>query len=501
MFMKLNKRLTDERIMILLLSLAGTGVILFCFGKGISGNDYWWHLKVGEWVVENGSVPTKDVFSWIGIRESLDWIPHEWLSGVILFSVYRTLGHYGIYFLSLAAALIFYHLLLWEAKRYFFKNFVFCAVFFIFLSVIICSFFYPRPHIFSFFCLFFVLKILYKNMDDPDSKWIYAIPPITILWSNLHSGYAMLAYTLCIVALLCTVIPFSKEYFVLPVLSVGQKLRLLSVSVLSAAAIMVNPLGYKALLYPYINQTDSLMVSVIQEWKSPDAKVIGELLLYFLPVFLILTGFVMNRRKTVIIDFAFFCLFVYLFLRSVRFIMPWYIFAIFGGLRTLPEWKTKKIQSKAEKAIPVLAVFGMIGFIAASVVSIVSLCEKNAPISSEVSSDMITYVKEDAPEKIFNDYDFGGELIFNDIPVFFDSRADLYAQESIMKDGISLLYYMPETENDEELHPMDIIEKYHFDRILVKKSRGLYSYLLTDSQKYPLLKEDNQSAYFAVDWK
>jgi hypothetical protein len=46
-------------------------VTLLCFSEGINGNDFWWHVKVGEWIVDNGKVPTEDIFSWYGMEKGI----------------------------------------------------------------------------------------------------------------------------------------------------------------------------------------------------------------------------------------------------------------------------------------------------------------------------------------------------------------------------------------------------------------------------------------------
>ena len=32
--------------------------LLWCYKDGINGNDFWWHIKIGEWIMENGKIPT-----------------------------------------------------------------------------------------------------------------------------------------------------------------------------------------------------------------------------------------------------------------------------------------------------------------------------------------------------------------------------------------------------------------------------------------------------------
>lgn len=99
MFMrnKENENYT-EQISIWLLLLALLGIVLSCFSGGISGNDFWWHVKVGEYIFEEGSVPTTGIFSWVGMEKGIEWTAHEWLSELIFYCIHNILGDAGIYF-------------------------------------------------------------------------------------------------------------------------------------------------------------------------------------------------------------------------------------------------------------------------------------------------------------------------------------------------------------------------------------------------------------------
>ena len=57
------------------------GILSYMMSLGITGNDYWWHVKCGEWIVENMQVPKIPIYSWNGLEQNLDWIAHEWQQG------------------------------------------------------------------------------------------------------------------------------------------------------------------------------------------------------------------------------------------------------------------------------------------------------------------------------------------------------------------------------------------------------------------------------------
>ena len=61
-----------------------------------TGYDYYWHIKLGEYIINNKTVPTTDIFSWYGIANNLLWVSHEWLSGVILYLNKLLFGKYAV---------------------------------------------------------------------------------------------------------------------------------------------------------------------------------------------------------------------------------------------------------------------------------------------------------------------------------------------------------------------------------------------------------------------
>lgn len=133
-----------------------------------------------------------------------------------------------------------------------------------------------------------------------------------------------------------------------------------------------------------------------------------------------------------------------------------------------------------------------------------TLYKNNALIRSEIDQSLLDIIKEDPPEHIFNDYHYGETLIYNDLPVFFDSRADVYSGE-IIQDAVSLIALkrcgesQPDTV-DSEGNSIDIAEyvinKYGFNAFLIDSGRPLYNYLASHPDKYELVTVSGITAYF-----
>lgn len=496
----LKNKCSARNVVVLTLGFMVLTLFVMCFSKGIQGNDFWWHVKVGEWICENLKVPTQDIFSWYGIEHSLDWTAHEWLSDVMYYLILQFTGEVGIYLFSVGAALLMFALIWNEVKEYALKNLIFSSVFFLAFPFVLHTFFYGRPHLFSFFFLFFELKCLYKFIENPKSRAIYFIPLISCLWSNFHGGSSNLSYLLCVVFLVAGLLPenigrlssvrFNKKDF----------FKLFGVTVASVLGILVNPIGLEVLMYPYVSMGDSLMLSVITEWRAPDAKEFGELILYFLPIFVLTIGFFTEKTKIRAIDVLVFLVFLFLFFRSVRFIMLWYIAAAFYAFRYMPKFELKRIKNSYKVIVSIFVALLLINPFVNSFAKAYSTYTENSLITEILNDEMIEFVKEDAPARLYNDYNYGEALIYNDIKVFYDARADLYAADNILANGVSLmnLKQMNSAAESSHVNVDALIRQYDFDAILISKTRPLYSYLLSHSNDFECLYEDDVSAYFRV---
>lgn len=472
--------------------------LLYCFKDGINGNDFWWHIKVGEWILENGTIPTEGIFSWYGMQEHIPWTAHEWLSEIIFYLIYHYMGGGGVYIFSLGLSGIFIFLLWHNAKQYSKNNLLISGLFFTLLAVACSLFFYGRPHVFSFFLLSFELKILYGFWENPASKKIYLLPLIGCLWSNLHGGSSNLSYILCLAFLVCAKLDFTIGRVYTKKLENSTFLKLLGVTVATILAILINPIGIRVLTFPYTSLGDNLMMKIISEWQAPDAKSIGAVVLYFLPILVMSIGLITEKKQIRFIDLVVMAMFLYLFFRSARFIILWYIAASFYAFRYMPECKVADITKWWEKAVTALCAVALLAFMGYNIVEISSNVKEGEMVQKVVSDEMMAYIKEDAPKRIFNDYNVGESLIYNDIEVFFDARADMYGTKDILENGLSLLL-LEQANPDAETSYVDVeglMEFYDFDGIFVLKVRPLYSYMMSHPEIYECVYEDATSGYF-----
>lgn len=103
------------------------------------------------------------------------------------------------------------------------------------------------------------------------------------------------------------------------------------------------------------------------------------------------------------------------------------------------------------------------------------------------------YIKENLDYKnmrIYNTYNFGSYLMLNDIPVFIDSRLDVYCSEfndtDVFYDSIQVL--------SSRVNYEEIFTKYDCTHILINKDNPIAVYIEKDNN-YKVLYEDE---YFVL---
>lgn len=229
-------------------------IFLFCFGLFLMlflrmDIDYFWHFKAGEYMVRHSTILTHDVFSWSLF--SYPWISHEWLFEIILYSLYLIFGKYHlfIYVFFITLGLLFFLFL--SQKKEYLKNLPFALLWTVFFALVFTGL-SGRPQLFSFLLLAVSVYLIFYYFYHPNSKRIYFLPIISLIWANIHGGSSNLPYLLCILVLFCGLFQFSFSKIEAERISKKQIFTYLLVVFLCIIAVVINPHGIQMLFYPYI---------------------------------------------------------------------------------------------------------------------------------------------------------------------------------------------------------------------------------------------------------
>jgi len=446
--MKKNKNLFGVLIIIILIF----SLFLLLFFR--IDSDYLWHIKAGEYMTKNG-ILRSDVFSWY--LQGKYWFSHEWLFDILIYGFSCLFGKIHVLVYAFITIFGLLSVLFLTNKKGFLKNIPFTLLWFLMFFVLIIGYIQARPHMISFILLALSIYFLYDNFRNEDSRKIYCLPLITIVWSNIHGGSSNLPYLFCLIFILGGLKSFSTNKIEGTRLSKKQFLKYLIVMFLCIISVCINVHGVKMLFYPYSNMMDSVMINNISEWRSTSLNDIYHYI-YFLCLLFIIFTMLFSKRKIQFIDLLLFMIVTFLGLKSIRFWIYLYIvmsFVIFDYVDDR--------ESETGTLPGILVLMGCLLFI-------FGLNFKNIRIDNLIylDKDVITSIKKEAPERLFNMYDYGGELIYNDIEVFIDGRADLYSKYNY-KDYLDISLLRGDY--------VKLIDKYKFDYFLIDKKYPLYTYV------------------------
>ncbi|MFH1369164.1 MAG: hypothetical protein ABII64_08565 [Elusimicrobiota bacterium] len=237
----------------------------------ITDNDVWWHLKTGEYILKNLTIPSTDIFSYTIYGKP--WLAFEWLAQTLLYCVYWASGLSGLtVFKALAASLIFFIVLRSCKERNPYINAAIAALAFLVLRDGLRE----RPQLFTYF---FAAAYTYEFRKK--TKPLFVIPLMQVFWANMHGPASLIG-----VGLTALYVMFDEA------LNAERKAVLFFGT---AAAAFITPHGYKIFEYFIIFFRDGFN-RLILEYHPPALSV------SYIPycVFLILAGVVFVK---LLVDF------------------------------------------------------------------------------------------------------------------------------------------------------------------------------------------------------
>jgi hypothetical protein len=197
--------------------------------------DYFWHLATGRWIVEHRALPLTDPFTVASARTP--WINGEWLFQLLLYPLFRMIGHHGIAIALAVATALFYVASLVRVAR------EIAAPVALLLITVAWSGGEPwikeRPSAVGALCLAGTIALL---MREPSWKRTLSLFAVTVVWMNTHPS-----------ALIAPVVVALYEGGTM----IGRRdwrpatlrERILPVAVV-AMALLVNPYGIAAIVAP-----------------------------------------------------------------------------------------------------------------------------------------------------------------------------------------------------------------------------------------------------------
>ena len=465
--------MTTRRLVVWITFLA-----IFAMAARVSmDTDTWWHLRAGQWIVENHQIPRVDHFSYT--REGASWEYPGWLVEVPMLWVYQEWGPGGLNILTtLMVTVAFWFVWKTMSGGEFLKAFV------IILAATASGVYWAaRPYLVTFLLMAVFLSILedYRwHKDDLHVRRVWWLPVWMVVWVNSHGGFVVglilwVVYWFSEISLIFwdTFIrrkyPFKFRAIATPLLWSG---------ILMGVAICLNPYGPEMLLYPFKTISIGVLRDYIQEWQTPQFHSLS--LQPFAWLIVLTFGCVgASRRRLAFIDFSLITLFAYLGLLAGRNIALFSIVApmvitrhaapvITSLSRVLGIRLVTSVSPTRRMRIVNTAIFVILALVVLYKVALIYPKHVNdAAFNEYLPVKAVEYLKIEKPRgELFNSYNWGGYLIWAlpEYPVFVDGRTDLYNDELIGE----WLEIMKANEGWQEL-----LDRYGVGVILIEKGSTL----------------------------
>jgi hypothetical protein len=419
--------------------------------------DTWWHLRAGEWILENRSVPRVDPFSYT--RNGEPWQYPGWLVQIPMNLIYKGFGPGGLN-LWVAGMVTLAYFFIWRSM----EGGVFLKSFITVMAAATAGVYWAaRPYMVTFLFTAIFLWIL-ENFRERKNQRFWWLPILMVIWVNSHGGFAV-GFILWGLYLGNELLAIIRLWLMEKKASAGQGqdlpedlrlnirqnyghlFKISTIGVLMLLGVTLNPYGPGMILYPFKTVSIGALRDFIQEWQSPNFHEIQvQPFLWMLLLTFGMVGF--SRKRLTFVDFSLISGFAYMGLLAGRNVA---LFALVAPIvlakhscATLEEWSnqvgikvnmlSKQSRSPFRSTLNWI-LFGLIMLLVAFKVSLILPLKENMDsFRTFLPVEAVVFLRKKMPEgRLFNSYNWGAFLLWQlpEYPVFVDGRTDLYDDEII----------------------------------------------------------------------
>ena len=470
-------RLFSLHSVYLLILLAGPLLISNQFHTGAAvfdDPDIWWHLHDADLLFTSHHPVRQDAYSYTLAGRS--WINPETGAELPFYFANKAFGLPGIFYVSLAAAdLVIFgtFLLAYVRSRNLHASFLTSLISVFLLSPSVG----PRTILFGWCC--FIAELLILELHQRGRDYLWLLPPLIVLWINLHASY-LIGIVFLILYIAGGMVEGQWGRLCSRRWSRAEIRRLLAVLALSLVGIFLNPSTWRLVVYPFdVALQQPLTTRLIEDWQSlnfqdPRAKVAFGLLTLFSLLQL------SRSQRWPLHEVLFYLLAFYSAFTHQRFLVMLGIVAcpiLASHLQVRPY--------RPERDKPLLNA-GMIAVCTGFVSWMLPHTETmRYALAQRYPVAALDWLKQN-PRKghLFSTLEWGGYINYKDpgTSVFMDGRMDLFEHAGVFKDYLKILSL------DGSL---EILDRYRVESVLLPKGTPLV-YLLEHTHEWtPAYRDGN----------
>ena len=396
------------------LGVAIYSLLLIVGERLLNDPDTYWHIATGRWIWAHGAVPTTDPFSFT--LAGAPWHAHEWLAELIIAGAYGALGWAGVVALAALGVAVSLALLMRALER--------AARPTVALGASALSFYLmaahltARPHAVALPILVAWSAALVRARTEARAPSLLLLPLMTV-WANLHGGFVVglgLAGVLAVEAVLTAENWPARRAAIL-----GWGCFVVG----AALASLLTPYGTAGWWFPFKLMSLSFALDFVGEWHAPVLGPTEPLVLWLvaLVAFTFAAGLRVPLFRVLVV--------AGLIAMAMSHTRNAELLAVLAPLLLAPSLRTiyplplrslgRRGRGASGAALIALAV-------TATVVAVFRGYAHENPAIAPASA-LAAAKHAGLTGAVFNDYDFGGYLIFEGVPVFVDGRIDLYGDD------------------------------------------------------------------------
>ena len=480
-------------------------IVILCIGLTFKylENDTFYIIKLGDFLVHHG-VDKIDHYSWIA---NLPYTYPHWLYDIFIYYIYYGFGYHGIY-ISTIVFFIFLIFIIYYVELKITKCEFLSLIFSIICVFRLSMFAVARSQIISLSLFLLEVYFIHRLIKTGKNKYIIYLCIDSLLVANIH-GTAWLFYFVLF-------LPFIGEYFVF----------LFGKNKIIRNVYHLNQISHSKIIIEKIPYFKKVMIGMFLSFLM---GIFTPSHICYTYVFRIMMGNSQNilfeHLPLIVIEQPFFIVILLLLVISLIFtnvkVNLREIFMI-GGLMLMSLMSSRHlsffytigfiyISIIIYRALRLIGdnTFNILGdiFIHKKSILCLFICfiifvsgnqfyrhsKESYVLKKEYPVDAVYYIKNNLDYRnirLYNGYNYGSYLLFQDIPVYIDSRCDLY-----LKEFNGMKYSIFDEMEDMEYYYEKRFKKYNVSHVLLNKKEPFYLILDKDIN-YHILYEDKYFILF-----
>ena len=477
-------------------------------------NDTFYTIKIGEHITQNGGIDMMDPFSW---HEGLEYTYPHWLYDVMIYLIYSAGGMLGIY-ISTCVFSVLLGIAIFETNSKLLKNKFLSFIITLGAMYLLKDYITARAQLVTFILFTIQLYFMEKLVDTSKKRYGIGLILIAILIANLHVAVWPFMFILYLPYIAEYIIAIIEEKIaqkhgkeVIEGYKVSIKKRdgtkyLIIVMIICVLTGLCTPLGTTPYTYLIKTMQGNTTQNINEHLPMTLISCVGILSVLIIFVSILTFTDVKIRLTDLFMLGGLIFLMLYSKRQSTMFVI---ICSVILNRLIYSELK-KNEENIDEKLINIsTTLFGCT--VITGLVLILSLYFIQPKIKAsyidkkiypvEMSDYILQYFEENNIDiknvRLYNEYNYGSYLLYRGIPVFIDSRCDLYAPE--YNGGRDIFMDFMKSSNLDVWFE-DIFDKYKINYVILYKNSKMnmiiqYSHL----DGYELLKQDDNFVFYKLN--